>query len=123
ADQLERRLRLAGRRSSADSFRIEQVVFAVFGLILGVVVALLAMSTRGASPVLGLLIVALGVILGVLLRDYLLGVEISRRAARMAREFPTVADLLALAVAAGESPIAAMERVARTSTGALPDEF
>ncbi|MGO2586438.1 MAG: type II secretion system F family protein, partial [Brachybacterium tyrofermentans] len=33
----------------------------------------------------------------------------------MAREFPTVADLLALAVAAGESPIAAMERVARTS--------
>ncbi|MGP9844417.1 type II secretion system F family protein [Brachybacterium sp. 107] len=123
ADQLERRLRLAGRRSSTDSFRIEQVVFAVFGLVLGVVVALLAMSTRGASPVLGLLIVALGVVLGVLLRDYLLGVEITRRAARMAREFPTVADLLALAVAAGESPIAAMERVARTSTGALPDEF
>src|SRR5699024_1671276 len=45
------------------------------------------------------------------------------QAPRMAREFPTVADLLALAVAAGESPIAAMERVARTSTGALPEEF
>lgn len=123
ADQLERRLRLAGRRSSTDSFRIEQVVFGAVGLMAGIALALLAISTRGASPVLGLLIVVLGALLGVLLRDYLLGVEIKRRAARMAREFPTVADLLALAVAAGESPIAAMERVARTSTGALPEEF
>jgi tight adherence protein C len=122
-DQLERRLLLAGRRSSTDSFRIEQVIFAVAGLVVGVVVALLAISARGASPLLGLVIVALGALIGVLLRDYLLGVEIKRRASRMAREFPTVADLLALAVAAGESPIAAMERVARTSSGALPDEF
>ncbi len=123
ADQLERRLRLAGRRTSADSFRIEQVVFGAVGLVLGIVLAVAAIVMRDASAVLGLLIVALGALLGVLLRDYLLGVEIKRRASRMAREFPTVADLLALAVAAGESPIAAMERVARTSTGALPDEF
>ncbi|MFC7376284.1 type II secretion system F family protein [Brachybacterium sp. GCM10030267] len=123
ADQLERRLRLAGRRASADSFRIEQVVFGVIGLAAGIVLALGAIGLRGASPLLGLLIVALGALSGVLLRDYLLGVEIKRRASRMIREFPTVADLLALAVAAGESPIAAMERVARTSSGALPDEF
>ncbi|MDN5820174.1 MAG: type II secretion system F family protein [Brachybacterium sp.] len=123
ADQLERRLRLAGRRASADSFRIEQVVFGVAGLVLGVVLAVAAIAMRGTSPLMGLLIVGLGALTGVLLRDYLLGVEIKRRAARMAREFPTVADLLALAVAAGESPIAAMERVARTSSGALPDEF
>jgi tight adherence protein C len=123
ADQLERRLRLAGRRTSTDSFRIEQVVFGAVGLVLGIVIAVAAIVLRDASAMLGLFIVVLGALLGVLLRDYLLGVEISRRAARMAREFPTVADLLALAVAAGESPIAAMERVARTSTGALPDEF
>lgn len=123
ADQLESRLRLAGRRSSTDSFRIEQVILGVIGLLAGVAVALVAIGTRGASPLLGLFIVALGALSGVLLRDYLLGVEITRRASRMAREFPTVADLLALAVAAGESPIAAMERVARTSSGALPEEF
>lgn len=123
SDQLERRLRLAGRRSSTDSFRVEQVVFGAAGLVLGVTLAAMAIALRDASPLTGLLIVALGALLGVLLRDYLLGVEIKRRAARMAREFPTVADLLALAVAAGESPIAAMERVARTSSGALPDEF
>lgn len=123
ADQLERRLRLAGRRTSTDSFRIEQVVFGAAGVVLGIVLALAAIGLRGASPLLGLLIVGLGALCGVLLRDYLLGVEIRRRASRMAREFPTVADLLALAVAAGESPIAAMERVARTSSGTLPEEF
>lgn len=123
ADQLERRLRMAGRRSSVDSFRIEQVVFGAAGLVLGLAAGLAAVGIRGASPLVGLVIVVLGTVSGILLRDYLLGVEIKRRAARMAREFPTVADLLALAVAAGESPIAAMERVARSSSGALPDEF
>lgn len=123
ADQLERRLRMAGRRSSVDSFRIEQVVFGAAGLVLGLAAGLAAVGIRGTSPLMGLLIVVLGTVSGILLRDYLLGVEIKRRAARMAREFPTVADLLALAVAAGESPIAAMERVARSSSGALPDEF
>lgn len=122
-EQLERRLRLAGRRTSLDSFRIEQVVFSAVGLVLGVVLAVAGITLRGTSPVLGLFMVVLGALLGILLRDYLLGVEIARRAARMAREFPTVADLLALAVAAGESPIAAMERVARSSSGALPEEF
>src|SRR5699024_7054886 len=123
ADQLERRLRLAGRRTSADSFRVEQVVFGASGLVIGVVLAVAAIALRGTTPLMGAFIVVLATVLGVLLRDYLLGVEIKRRAAKMAREFPTVADLLALAVAAGESPIAAMERVARTSSGALPDEF
>lgn len=123
AEQLERRLRLAGRRSSTDSFRVEQVAFGAAGLVLGIVLAVAAIALRGTSPLAGLLIVGFGALIGVLLRDYLLGVEIKRRAARMAREFPTIADLLALAVAAGESPIAAMERVARSSSGALPDEF
>lgn len=123
ADQLEQRLRLAGRRTSTDSFRIEQVVFAVLGLVAGLALALAAIGVRDASPLMGLVIVVLGAVTGVLLRDYLLSTEIKRRTSRMAREFPTVADLLALAVAAGESPVAAMERVARSSTGALPDEF
>lgn len=123
AEQLERRLRLAGRSTSADAFRIEQVVFAAVGLGIGLGLGLAAVTLRGASPLLGLLLVAMCTVAGVLLRDHLLGVEIRRRASRMAREFPTVADLLALAVAAGESPIAAMERVARGSQGVLPSEL
>lgn len=122
-EQLTRRLRQAGRRSSADQFRIEQVIWGSIGLLIGFSAAIAAITLRGTSPLMGLGIVALGVLTGVLGRDYLLGVEIRHRASRMAREFPTIADLLALAVAAGESPIAAMERVARTSHGALAGEL
>lgn len=123
AAQLERRLRLAGRRGSVEGFRVEQVVWGIGGGVAGFAVALAAVTLRGASPLLGLAVILLGVIGGVVARDYLLSTAISRRSARMAREFPTVADLLALAVAAGEGPVAAMERVARTSRGALPSEF
>lgn len=122
-DQLSQRLRRAGRRSTIDQFRIEQVIWGSIGLVAGFAVAAAAVGLRGSSPVVGFGIIALGVLLGVLGRDYMLNVEIRRRASRMAREFPTIADLLALAVAAGESPIAAMERVARSSHGALAREL
>lgn len=121
--QLERRLRLAGRRASVEAFRVEQVIWGIAGGALGLLSALAAVSLRNASPLAGLALVVLGILGGVLARDWALTRAIARRAARMAREFPTVADLLALAVAAGEGPVAAMERVARTSTGALPAEF
>lgn len=123
AGQLERRLRLAGRRGSSESFRVEQVLAGIIGAVIGLVLAVALMTTRGTSAVLGCALIVLACVLGVIGRDYLLTMTVRRRAARMAREFPTVADLLALAVAAGESPVAAMERVARTSTGALPTEF
>ncbi len=121
--QLERRLRLAGRRAGVEAFRVEQVVWGIGGGAVGLLSALGAVALRGASPLVGLALVVLGVLGGVLARDWALTQMIARRAARMAREFPTAADLLALAVAAGEGPVAAMERVARTSSGALPAEF
>src|SRR5699024_7028766 len=59
ADQLERRLRLAGRRTSADSFRVEQVVFGAAGLVIGVVLAVAAIVLRGTTPLMGVFIVVL----------------------------------------------------------------
>ena len=41
----------------------------------------------------------------------------------MLQEFPTVAELLALAVAAGEGTVGALERVCRLSRGELADEL
>lgn len=121
--QLRRRLRLAGRRSGVEMFRIEQVLAGAAGGVVGLLLGIGAVTLRGAAPLMGLIVVVLGVVSGVIARDYALTMEVRRRAARMSREFPTVADLLALAVAAGEGPVAAMERVARTCHGALPDEF
>ncbi|MCS6710989.1 type II secretion system F family protein [Brachybacterium sp. EF45031] len=122
-EQVEQRLRRAGRRGSVESFRVEQVMAALAGGVAGTILAIAVVAGRGASVLLGLLLIVLGTIGGILLRDHLLTRAVNRRAARMSREFPTVADLLALAVAAGESPVAAMERVARSSSGALPEEF
>jgi tight adherence protein C len=60
---------------------------------------------------------------GVLLRDRLLTTEVSRRDARIVAEFPTVAELLALAVGAGEGPTGALDRVTRRSNGELAREL
>jgi tight adherence protein C len=57
--------------------------------------------------------------LDVLSRDRWLTRQVSQREQRMLEEFPTVAELLALAVTAGEGRVGALERVQRTSNGGL----
>ena len=58
-------------------------------------------------------------VVGVLARDNHLTSQVKARERRILAEFPTVAELLALAVAAGESPVAALDRVVRRSGGEL----
>ena len=62
---------------------------------------------------------AIAFALGVLLRENRLTAQVTDRERRILAEFPTVAELLALAVAAGESPVAALDRVVRRSRGEL----
>jgi tight adherence protein C len=57
------------------------------------------------------------------LRDYLLGAQIRKREARMMAEFPSIAELMALAVSAGESATGALDRVSRSARGELSKEF
>ena len=56
-------------------------------------------------------------------RDRWLTREAERREQRMLAEFPTVAELLALAVGAGEGAVGALERVCRLSHGELSAEL
>jgi tight adherence protein C len=60
---------------------------------------------------------------GVVIRDFALTQEVARRERRMLAEFPTVAEMLALAVGAGEGPVGALERVTRSSRGELAKEL
>jgi tight adherence protein C len=60
---------------------------------------------------------------GFLLRDYLLGAHIKKRETRMMAEFPSIAELMALAVSAGESATGALDRVCRSARGELSQEF
>jgi tight adherence protein C len=55
----------------------------------------------------------------VLARDTYLTSQVTHRERRVMAEFPAIAELLALAVAAGESPVSALDRVVRRSGGEL----
>lgn len=69
------------------------------------------MRDGSVAPV--VLLTAIGLGLGVTGADYLLTARAVRRERRMLAEFPTVAELLALAVGAGEGAVGALERVCR----------
>lgn len=120
---VQRRLTRAGSAMTVEHFRVEQVIWAVLGLAGGLALALLLAATRHAPlPALVTLVVLAGVA-GAVAREQYLGHQASVREKRMVAEFPTVAELLALAVAAGESPVAALERVVRTTRGHLSAEL
>jgi tight adherence protein C len=61
----------------------------------------------------------IGLITGILARDWAQSRQLRRREAAMLAEFPVVADLLALAVVAGEAPGNALLRVSQLTRGEL----
>ncbi|MCT1619531.1 type II secretion system F family protein [Janibacter hoylei] len=120
---VRRRLLRAGRAPDTDRFRAEQVVHGFGGAVLGAVLGTAFVTGQGRSPLFLVALVVLGFGIGVVVRDTLLSREADRREARMLAEFPTVAELLALAVGAGEGAAGALERVVRLSDGELSDEL
>lgn len=120
---LQRRLDSSGSRLTVEQFRAQQLVLAVLGLAAGLVLTVGLTARGGGSPVALLLLTVVAGAVGVTGRDYLLNQQLKRRRARILVEFPTVAELLALSVGAGEGAMAAVDRVARTTNGALSEEF
>lgn len=121
---VRRRLEQLGGTTTVEQFRAEQVLWAGFGLAAALGFSLLrVLSGAPADPlaVLGLAVVL--TLAGVLGRDRWLTRQVAQREQRMLEEFPTVAELLALAVTAGEGPVGALERVHRTSGGELSREL
>jgi len=120
SESVRRRLGGLGSTISVEEFRIEQVVWGALGLVGGVLTLTVLTALRGAvDPVLIAGAALIGGIGGVLARDWWLSRQLARREAAMLAEFPVIADLLALAVVAGESPIDALQRVCRLTTGEL----
>lgn len=117
---VRRRLAGLGHGATVEEFRLEQVLWGGIGLIAGGgVVALLGAVRGSVSPLLTVAAAAVGLVAGVLGRDWWLTRALAAREERMMTEFPVVADLLALAVVAGEAPGAALERVGRLVGGEL----
>jgi tight adherence protein C len=120
-----RRLREAGEPEDVARFRAEQVLWGLGGFVAALVltIGLPGLAGRSVSAVAVVGAAALGVTGGVLGRDGWLGRQVTRRQARMLRELPTVADLLCLAVSAGEGPRAALDRTVARSRGELSREL
>ncbi|OIQ78055.1 bacterial type II secretion system protein F domain protein [mine drainage metagenome] len=75
------------------------------------------------SPVRSLLLLIMSALAGAVVRDRQLTIEVRRHETRIATNFPQVAELLALAVSAGESPVAALDRLVTRGDGPLIAEF
>ena len=121
---VRRRLEQLGGAGTVEQFRAEQVVWGAFGLAAALGLAVLQVATGSRPQPLAVLVsAAVLTALGVLSRDRWLTRQVSQREQRMLEEFPTIAELLALAVTAGEGPVGALERVHRTSDGELSREL
>lgn len=120
AASVRRRLNGVGSRLSIEDFRIEQVVWGVATMLTsGLLVGLAGWARGGIDPVLVAALALAGLVGGVFGRDWYLTRQLDRREAVMLAEFPVFADLLALAVVAGEAPPDALRRVCRLTGGEL----
>jgi tight adherence protein C len=121
---VRRRLAALGLSQSVDSFRIEQVIWGIVGAIVGILGSAVLFILNGSIPLIGALLLTItGLVTGVLGRDWWLTRQVKARENAMMAEFPVVAELLALAVTAGEAPIGALDRVTRLCRGELSREM
>lgn len=113
----------AGEDGDVHGFRVEQVQWGLVAF--AVAVAWQTMGfLAGRSGLLSSLVICLGAFaVGVMLRDRRLSQAADARDRAVLAEFPVIAELLALAVASGEGPVAALDRVVRRSQGALSEEL
>lgn len=123
AADVQRRLTRAGRECGVEQFRVEQVVAAALGTAAGLALALVLVAGRGLNVVTGVALVVTGMLTALVVHDQVLTRQVRNREQRLLAELPTVAELLALAVAAGEGALGALDRVARSTHGELSREI
>lgn len=119
AASVRRRLERADLDKTVHDFRVEQVLWGVIGFALAAAYGLVKALTGSGGALSSLVLCVVAFALGVIARDHHLSGQVRTRERRIIAEFPAVAELLALAVAAGEGPVAALDRVVRRSGGEL----
>ena len=120
---LRLRIDRLGGNATIERFRINQVLSILVGMIAAGGLAGLLSAQRGFSPVVTFVLIISGGIAGHVVNDWHLSQAIGRHESRVLAEFPTVAELLALSITAGEGIIEALERVCRTCSGDFIDEL
>jgi tight adherence protein C len=120
---IRRRLERAGMELTVREFRVEQVMWGLIGFAVTAAVTLVVALQAPARTVPLLVLCLVAFAFGVLLRENRLTAQATERERRLMVEFPTVAELLALAVGAGEGPVAALDRVAVRCRGEMAGEI
>lgn len=120
---LTRRLGEADLSLSVTDYRLQQLGCAAGAAAVAVVGVIAAAASGRSHWLFALIAVSAATVLGVGLRDQALSARIRRRRARMLAEFPTVAEMLALAVSAGDTAPGAFERISRAARGELSAEL
>lgn len=121
---VRRRLAALADRRTVEDVRVEQVVWGAAGIGAGAVAAAGLSVLSGRISLLGGGVLALaGGVTGTLARDRELSRRLRRRRAALLAELPTIAELLALAVTAGEGPVGALDRVCRSTRGELTSDL
>lgn len=122
-ESVSQRLQRAGLADDVEGFRVQQVLWGIAAGVIAAGLGSLLWWVRGASLPALVVVVACAALAGVMARDALLSVRAKQREARMMAEFPAIAELLALAVTAGEGTTQALERVGRLATGDFSTEL
>jgi tight adherence protein C len=117
--ELAGRLRRAGSPLTVDAYRAEQLLWGLGGLAAGLALAGLLVTTRDSSWLPLVAVVVAAALGGSAARDLLLSRAIVKRERRVVAELPTISELLALSVGAGEGVLGALERVSRTASGVV----
>lgn len=120
---LGKRLASAGSHKSPLEFRSEQLIWSAAGFAIATVAGVSLGASGRLSPWGSAILVVLSTAVVFVGREMLLVAAIRRRRQRILAEFPSIADMMALAVGAGESASGALERTASLSKGALAEEF
>ena len=117
------RLRRAGSSQSLSAFRAEQLLWSLAGVTaMSALTVVGVLQERFSLPVAVALVLVSG-LSGFLARDWGLGEAVKKREKQLVAEFPALAEMMALSVTAGESALAALERICLTSQGELAREF
>lgn len=120
---VRRRLERAPMGLTVNDFRVQQVVWGIAAI---AATGLLTVVVTSQSPERLLpMVILTGIagLLGVLLRENRLTAQVRAHERAVLAELPALTELLALAVAAGEGPVAALERVVGRSHGAFSREL
>ncbi len=121
AERLRRKLDLAGNPAGWTVDRV--ISLKVVGAVVGLVAMLGLTLLLGVGPAIRIVLSAAGLVVGFFGPNLYLYQQAYDRAERVQRDLPDAVDLLTISVEAGLGFDAALQQVARNTTGPLSEEF